>query len=71
MNRLELPPSASRRKKADASGAAWAVLIGQDEMANNTLTVKHLRDASVGQTQLASEAALVRMMPETMINKES
>lgn len=30
-------------KKADASGAAFAVIVAQEEMLNNTLTVKNLR----------------------------
>lgn len=33
----------SQMKKADASGAAFAVIIGEDEVSNATATVKHLR----------------------------
>lgn len=35
----------SQMKKADASGAAFAVIIGEDETANAAATVKHLRAA--------------------------
>ena len=33
----------AQMKKADASGAALAVIIGEDEAANNEVSVKHLR----------------------------
>jgi len=33
----------SQMKKADASGAAFAVIIGEDEVANATATIKNLR----------------------------
>jgi len=33
----------SQMKKADASGAGFAVIIGDDEVANSTATVKNLR----------------------------
>lgn len=35
----------SQMKRADASGAAYAVILGEDEVAKGTATVKHLRDA--------------------------
>jgi histidyl-tRNA synthetase len=35
----------SQMKKADGSGAAFAVIIGDDEVANNTVAVKSLRGA--------------------------
>ena len=41
-------------KRADACGAAWAVLIGDDELRDGTLTVKNLRD---GTQSTAPEAA--------------
>ncbi len=40
-------------KKADGSGAAFAVIIGEDELANSTATVKALR-SSEGDAQQAS-----------------
>ncbi|HWJ95815.1 MAG TPA: histidine--tRNA ligase, partial [Telluria sp.] len=35
----------SQMKKADASGAAFAIILGEDEVANNTAAVKALRGA--------------------------
>jgi histidyl-tRNA synthetase len=43
----------SQMKKADASGAAFAVILGEDELANNVAAVKALR-ASDGEQQQAS-----------------
>ena len=40
----------SQFKKADASGAAFALVFGADEMARGELTVKALRDGSGAQT---------------------
>ncbi|HEV3425022.1 MAG TPA: histidine--tRNA ligase [Paraburkholderia sp.] len=36
----------SQMKRADASGAAFAVILGEDEVANGTVGVKPLRDTS-------------------------
>jgi histidyl-tRNA synthetase len=41
----------SQMKKADASGAAFAVILGEDEVAGNTANVKALRDADAEQQQ--------------------
>jgi histidyl-tRNA synthetase len=41
----------SQMKKADASGAAFAVILGEDEIANNTAAVKALRAADAAQQQ--------------------
>jgi histidyl-tRNA synthetase len=38
-------------KKADGSGAAFAVILGEDEMANATAAVKALRSADADQQQ--------------------
>jgi len=43
-------------KKANASGATWAILLGSDEYANNQLTLKNLND---GSQETISEAAVV------------
>ena len=44
----------SQMKRADSSGAAYAVIIGEDEVANNTATVKTLRaDAENNSNQAA------------------
>jgi histidyl-tRNA synthetase len=42
-------------KKANASGATWAVLLGSDEYTNNQLTLKNLTD---GSQETLSEAAV-------------
>jgi histidyl-tRNA synthetase len=39
----------SQFKKADASGAAWALVFGGDELARGELTVKALRDGQGAQ----------------------
>ena len=39
----------SQFKKADASGARYALIFGSDELAQNAVTVKALRDATVAQ----------------------
>jgi len=43
----------SQFKKADASGARYALVFGADEMAGDCVTLKHLRDPSVLQRTLA------------------
>jgi histidyl-tRNA synthetase len=40
----------SQMKKADKSGAAIALILGEDEMAENTVTVKFLREQKQQQT---------------------
>jgi histidyl-tRNA synthetase len=41
----------SQMKKADGSGASFAIIIGDDEVANNTASVKALRGAEGEQQQ--------------------
>jgi histidyl-tRNA synthetase len=41
----------SQMKKADASGAAFAVIIGEDEVRNEVVAVKSLREAEAGAQQ--------------------
>lgn len=48
-------------KKADASGARVAVLVGADSVAGEMLTIKHLRDAELGQETLAVSDGLARL----------
>ena len=43
----------SQMKKADGSGAAFAVIIGEDEMANEMAAIKALREADADQQQAA------------------
>lgn len=51
----------ARMKKADRSGARIALILGEDEVSNNTVTVKSLRteaaQQTVAQTELASSLA--------------
>ncbi|HVE06715.1 MAG TPA: histidine--tRNA ligase [Paraburkholderia sp.] len=47
----------SQMKRADASGAAFAVILGEDEVANGTVGVKALRD--IGATGVKSEQQTV------------
>lgn len=42
-------------KRADASGASYAVVIGEEELRAGQATVKALRDASVPQTRMAAD----------------
>jgi len=44
----------SQMKKADASGARYAVIIGEDELASNAFTVKNLEDGT--QAKMSREA---------------
>ena len=44
----------SQMKKADASGARYAVIIGEDELASNAFTVKNLEDGT--QAKMSKEA---------------
>ena len=48
----------SQMKKADASGARFAVIIGDDEAASNRVTLKPLRDGGEQKTLEAHEALL-------------
>jgi histidyl-tRNA synthetase len=49
----------SQFKRADASGAKFALIFGHDEIATRQVSVKHLRDAAISpQTHLLSEVAV-------------
>ena len=43
----------SQFKRADASGARYALVFGPDELAQGSVTVKALRDAGMAQRTLA------------------
>jgi histidyl-tRNA synthetase len=45
----------SQMKKADASGADFAVIIGDDEAATGDVQLKHLRDEAFGQQRIKAE----------------
>jgi histidyl-tRNA synthetase len=48
-----MPSLKSQFKKADASGARFALIFGAEEMAAGRVGVKNLRDATVEQHSLA------------------
>jgi len=50
----------NQMKRADASGAQWALIIGEDEVADNATTVKWLR-ADVPQERLSVPALIERL----------
>jgi histidyl-tRNA synthetase len=52
----------TQMKKADASGAVLAVILGEDEAANDEASVKHLRQERA-QVRVARE-----MLPDTVSN---
>ena len=47
-------------KRADATGATWAVLCGAENQ-DDELVIKHLRDAEIGQRQLPVAEALMQL----------
>ena len=47
-------------KRADATGATWAVLCGAENQ-DDELVIKHLRDAVIGQRQLPVAEALMQL----------
>jgi histidyl-tRNA synthetase len=52
----------SQMKKADASGARFAIILGDDEIAAGKLTLKALRGAGE-QSLVTPEEALSRLRP--------
>ena len=57
----------SQFKRADASGARWALVFGADEMARGMVGLKPLRDATAAQelVPLADVAALAARLRAT------
>ena len=49
-------------KKADASGAKWALLIGEEELEKNLVSLKDLRDSATGQNMLTVEEAIQKIV---------
>jgi histidyl-tRNA synthetase len=47
-------------KRADASGATWALILGEDEIAKNEVTLKWLR-IDAPQEQLSPAALIARL----------
>ncbi|SMF98054.1 histidine--tRNA ligase [Burkholderia singularis] len=58
----------SQMKRADASGAAFAVIFGEDEVANGTASVKPLRDAGAAGEKQAQQSVPVENLTEFLIN---
>ncbi|MDC6133972.1 ATP phosphoribosyltransferase regulatory subunit, partial [Burkholderia gladioli] len=56
----------SQMKRADASGAAYAVILGEDEVANGTAGVKALRGAEGEKS--AQQTVTVENLTEFLIN---
>ena len=50
----------NQMKRADASGANWALIVGEDEVANNEITLKWLR-ADAPQERLTLAALIARL----------
>ena len=58
-------------KRADASGAAYAIIIGEDEIASGTAIVKHLREADMSNNQQSvSLEALTDHLIDQMIGDD-
>ncbi len=57
----------SQFKRADKSGARWALIIGEDELANDHVSIKDLR-GSVGQTTVSMGQVIPFMQNQSMLN---
>jgi histidyl-tRNA synthetase len=61
----------SQMKRADASGAAYAIILGEDEIASGTAIVKHLREADMTNNQQSvSLEALTDHLIDRMIGDD-
>ena len=58
----------SQMKRADSSGAAFAVILGEDEMANGTVGVKPLRDSAAAGEKSEQRTVPVENLTEFLIN---
>jgi histidyl-tRNA synthetase len=58
----------SQMKRADASGAAFAVVLGEDEIANGTVGVKPLRDTSANGGKSEQQNVPAEDLTEFLIN---
>ena len=57
----------SQMKRADRSGARLALIVGEDEVKNCTVTVKHLNDND--EQQVLSEQQLIELLNNTVAEK--
>lgn len=62
----------SQMKRADSSGAAYAIIIGEDEVANATAAVKPLRaaDADASQVNVAFDAVADYLVDQIVGNDD-
>ncbi|MCG2583138.1 histidine--tRNA ligase [Massilia sp. TS11] len=58
----------SQMKKADASGAAFAVILGEDEIKNGTAVVKPLRDREAQQVAVAFDDVVEHVVDDIVGN---
>jgi histidyl-tRNA synthetase len=58
----------SQMKRADASGAAYAVILGDDEIANGTVGVKPLRDIGAAGAKSEQQTVAAGDLTEFLIN---
>jgi histidyl-tRNA synthetase len=58
----------SQMKRADASGAAFAVILGEDEIANGTVGVKPLRNAGAEGAKNEQQNVPAEDLTEFLIN---
>ncbi|QYD67463.1 histidine--tRNA ligase [Paraburkholderia edwinii] len=58
----------SQMKRADASGAAYAVILGDDEIANGTVGVKPLRDVGAAGAKSEQQTVAAEDLTEFLIN---
>jgi histidyl-tRNA synthetase len=58
----------SQMKRADASGAAFAVILGEDEIANGTAGVKALRDTAQSGAKSEQQTVPLENLTEHLIN---
>jgi histidyl-tRNA synthetase len=58
----------SQMKRADASGAAFAVILGEDEIAGGNVGVKPLRDAGQSGGKNEQRTVPIENLTEFLIN---
>jgi histidyl-tRNA synthetase len=58
----------SQMKRADASGAAYAVILGDDEIANGTVGVKPLREVGAAAAKSEQQTVPAEDLTEFLIN---
>lgn len=54
----------AQMKRADKSGARYALILGEDELSAGEVSLKNLRDASAGQQQRLNHEQLLKVLSE-------